>query len=191
MALGAAPSIVGVRFEQLGTGGADDQQRDLLGSVGQVLQEREHGVVGPVQVLETSTVGRCSAMCSRNRHQAVNSSSRSAVRQPRSPSSGRRRWRNQGRSSPSGRKGLELGVADGRGVGLQDPGVGLDDLSERPERDALAVRQASTLAPGDELGLRRCSRRVPRRSGSCPGPGSPTTVTSWGRRPPRSCRRCP
>ena len=43
---------------------------------------------------------------------------------------------------------------DRRGVGLQDPGVGLEDLAQGPERDPLAVRQAAALAPGDEAGLR-------------------------------------
>ena len=37
-------------------------------------------------------------------------------------------------------------------VGLEDPGLGLDDLPERPERDALAVGQAATVSPGDEIG---------------------------------------
>ena len=49
---------------------------------------------------------------------------------------------------------LELGL-DGRAVvGLEDAGVSLHDLAERPEGDALAVRQAAALAPGDQLGAR-------------------------------------
>ena len=37
-------------------------------------------------------------------------------------------------------------------VRLQDPRFGLDDLSQRPERDALAVGQAAAVTPGDEIG---------------------------------------
>ena len=32
-----------------------------------------------------------------------------------------------------------------------DPGLRLDDLAERPERDAVAVREAAAVAPGDDL----------------------------------------
>ena len=45
----------------------------------------------------------------------------------------------------------------GRGivVRLVDAGLRLDDLGERPERDAVAVCEAATLAPRRELGHRR------------------------------------
>ena len=36
-------------------------------------------------------------------------------------------------------------------VRLEDAGLGLHDLTERPERDAVAVRQAPSLAPADEI----------------------------------------
>src|SRR5581483_8991624 len=38
----------------------------------------------------------------------------------------------------------------------EDPGVGLDDLAERPEADTLAVGQRAALPPGDQVrvGLR-------------------------------------
>ena len=51
-----------------------------------------------------------------------------------------------------GKHRVELRRRDLGRVGLQDPGVGLDDLAERPEGDPLAVRQAPALPPGDELG---------------------------------------
>ena len=38
-----------------------------------------------------------------------------------------------------------------RRVLLEDAGLRLDDLAERPERDPVAVREAASLAPGDEL----------------------------------------
>ena len=34
-----------------------------------------------------------------------------------------------------------------------DSGLRLDDLSERPQRHPVAVRQAAALTPGDELGI--------------------------------------
>ena len=34
-----------------------------------------------------------------------------------------------------------------------DPGLRLDDLAQRPQRDAVAVGEAATLAPGDEIGV--------------------------------------
>ena len=104
--------VVGVALEQLGPRGADDQQRHALGAIGEVLQECEHRVVRPVQVLEHQHRRvAASAMCSRNRRQAVNSSSRSAEEDASIPSSGRSRWRNQARSSPSGSTASSFAVA--------------------------------------------------------------------------------
>ncbi len=110
-------------------------------------------VIGPVQVLEDQHGGVLLGDVLRNRRHAVKSSSRSAVEVASIPSSGNRRWRNQGRSAPSGSTVSSLALSGVGRVGLQDPGVGLQDLPERPERDALPVGQAPTLAPGDELGL--------------------------------------
>ena len=46
---------------------------------------------------------------------------------------------------------LEL-LRRGRGVvGLEDPGVRLDDLAQRPEADPLAVGERTALPPGDDL----------------------------------------
>ena len=36
-------------------------------------------------------------------------------------------------------------------IGLEYPGLGFDDLGERPQRDALPVRQATALTPADEV----------------------------------------
>jgi hypothetical protein len=54
-----------------------------------------------------------------------------------------------GDERPHGALELHLGLCDV--VGLEDPGLRLDDLAERPERDSLAVREGSALAPGDEV----------------------------------------
>ena len=47
----------------------------------------------------------------------------------------------------------ELLLGRRRVVGLENPGVRLDDLAERPEADALAVGERAALPPGDELGV--------------------------------------
>ena len=65
MRVAQAVGVVGVAFEQLGAGGADHEQRDRLGPVGEVLQEREHRVVGPVQVLEHEHGGVAARRCAR------------------------------------------------------------------------------------------------------------------------------
>ena len=60
----------------------------------------------------TSTVGSCSAMCSRNRRHAVNSSSRSAVEVASIPSSGSRRLAEPGALFAFGEDRVELGLGD-------------------------------------------------------------------------------
>src|SRR5579859_1094175 len=45
----------------------------------------------------------------------------------------------------------ELLLCRGAVVRLEDPGVRLDDLAERPEAHALAVGEGTTLTPGDDL----------------------------------------
>ena len=47
---------------------------------------------------------------------------------------------------------VELGRDRGLVIGLQDPGLGLHDLAQRPEADSVPVRKAPPLAPGNELG---------------------------------------
>ena len=46
----------------------------------------------------------------------------------------------------------ELRGGFGRRVRLEDPRVGLDDLAERPESDAVAVGEAAALPPVHQLG---------------------------------------
>ena len=50
-------------------------------------------------------------------------------------------------------------------------GLRLDHLTERPERDAVAVRKTAAAAPRDEAGLvARARAGAPRRAGSCRSP---------------------
>src|SRR5512143_19189 len=43
----------------------------------------------------------------------------------------------------------ELLLDQGVGVALQDPGLSLDDLGQGPEAHAVAIRERTTLKPGD------------------------------------------
>ena len=138
-------------------------------------------VVGPVQILEDEDgrAGwqRCS---SRKRVQAAKFSSREASDASR-PSRARSRWRSHARVRALGHDRVELRLDGGDVVGVADAGVRLDDLRQRPERDALAVGQAAALAPGDHLGARVDVReRTRARAGSCRCPGSPTRRTNCG-----------
>ena len=150
----AQPSVVGSALEQLGPCGADDEQRHALGAIGQVLQEVQHRVVGPVQVLEDEH-GRTVL--------------RDLLEEP--PPRGEqllafgrgRRLDTQQREQPLaeprllgavGQDRVELALRDVRRVGLEDARVRLHDLPERPERDALAVGHAAPLPPRDQLGTR-------------------------------------
>ena len=89
-------------FEQLGAGGADHEERDGLSTIGEVLQEREHRLIRPMQVLEHEhggvLLGDVFQEPSPRGEQLLALGGEVAS----IPSSGSRRWRNQGRSSPSG-----------------------------------------------------------------------------------------
>ena len=52
MAFRRPRTVVGVTFEQLGARGPDDHERHGLCPVGEVLEEGEHRLVGPMKVLE-------------------------------------------------------------------------------------------------------------------------------------------
>ncbi len=104
----------------------------------------------------TRTHGRFAASASRNLRQAVNASSReTAAPSPPAPTSGPRRESNHARSDSSSTRPAtvspELRGRQVLVVGLEDAGLGLDDLAERPERDPLAVRQAAAVSPGDDV----------------------------------------
>ena len=47
-----ASRVVGVTFVEFGSGGSQDEQRHTFRSVSEVLEERQHRVVGPVKVFE-------------------------------------------------------------------------------------------------------------------------------------------
>ena len=99
--------------------------------------EHQHGRVRLGDVLEESAPRREQLLALRRRGRL-------------DPEQGQQRWRNHPLIT-FGKHRIELCAAATPGVGLEDPGVRLDDLPQRPERDAFAVRQASALAPGDQL----------------------------------------
>ena len=75
---------------------------------------------------------------------------------PPSPSSGASRRPEplalRGLADECLQRGVQLGHHVPRRVGLKDAGLGLDDLPQGPERDAVPVGQAATLTPRHELG---------------------------------------
>ena len=145
--------VVGMALEQLGAGGADHEQRHPLGPVREVLEEREHRVVGPVQVLEHEhggvLLGDVLEEPSPGGEQLLALGGGGRL----DPEQRQQALAEPGALVAFGEHRLELRRRDLGCVGLQDPGVGLQDLPERPEGDAFPVGQAPSLAPGDELGL--------------------------------------
>ena len=157
--LAAAPT--GPSLEQLRPGAADDEQRDAAQPVDELVDEVEQAVVGPVQVLEDEherpLLGeRLEEAPPGGERLAAAVSAEAASRPP-----GRRAGAGATRPSAASRSVIERALDGGvqllgrfdLGVLLEDPGLRLDDLRERPERDAVAVGEAASLAPGDELGV--------------------------------------
>ncbi len=153
-------------LQQLRPGGRDHEQRDRAGrpggSVEQALQEVEQCVVRPMEVLD---------------HQDQRPASGQRVQE--APPGGERlllaagldgplltRAEEQAQmgAHPGGRTrvapervlgGLgDLAVDPVGGVGLEDAGLGLDDLAKRTEGDGLAVGGRTALAPGDQVAVR-------------------------------------
>ena len=149
--------VAGVRaerrmaFVELGPGGAQEQERQACDPVGQVLDEREEGVVRPVQVLEhqhgRSLGGETLDEAPPGRERFLERRGLAPVRRR-----GARAWREASLAPgpPPARRSARAWPPPPGAVRLQDPALRLDDLAQRPERDALAVREASTLAPADE-----------------------------------------
>ena len=188
-ALRALAPKVGVTLEQLGSGSAYQEERHALDPVGQLLEECEQGVVRPVEVLEHQHDRPLGGKVLAGTAATRRTTPRGQRGRP-TPTSGASRGEQPPRSGIVGSDlACELGCGFAGGVRLEDPALGLDDLAERPERDAVAVREASSLAPAHELaasldvaaGARRTSRLLPT-------PGSPMTVTSWTRPASRLAR---
>ena len=139
-----------VSFEQLRAGVAHKQERHALGPACEVLEESQHGVIGPVDVLEhehrRGVLGHGLEKPAPRGEQLVALCSRRHVESDK---------REQALAHPfpvgaGGHGEAELVAGRLHVVALEDAGMGLDDLAERPEADPVAVRQAATLAPGEK-----------------------------------------
>ncbi len=118
----------------------------------EVLEEVEQREIGPVQILD-------------DEHRRIPLGDRLEERAPRGERlcalDARRRLeadeRQQALLEPRplvtvGEHRSELVPGDLRRVALEDARMRLHDLAERPERDSVAVREAASLPPADELG---------------------------------------
>ena len=144
-------------LEQLGPGARDDEERHVLDEIDEAVDEVEQPVVGPLEVVD-------------HQHE------RSPLRQrfEKDPPTGEELAtavaetdvlrdetdeRLEARCDPEplrlrdevGDFGRELRCRDGGVVVLVDAHLRLDDLTERPERDAVPVREAAAVPPSDDL----------------------------------------
>ena len=128
----------------------------------------------------TSTVGPSSASASKNRRHAANASTRPLVTagrcrglQPDEAAAGAATpSRDPAHPSTSAATASEsFASATRRVVGLQDAGLGLDHLAQRPERDALAVGKRAAAPPRDQLRqLLDVSAAAPPPAATCRSP---------------------
>ena len=181
-ALRLPPPQPGRRVEELRPRCADDEERDAGRPVDEVVDEVEQAVVGPVQVLEDEH-GR--ALLGERLEEAAPGGEGLVAPSPPSRRSLRAEpdERAQVAVRPSAlvlapaissrrRVRSSFAAASSVGVGLEDARLRLHHLAERPEADAVAVRQAAALAPRDQLRLAVDDARTARaRAGSCRSPG--------------------
>ena len=146
--------------QQLRPGRANHQQRHLARPIGEVVDEVEQPIVGPVQILEHQhqrplpgqrleelppSGEHLATPLATGRHAAARPSQCTHV--PGHPVR-LRRARHQARYRLS-----QLGLRLARGVVLQDARLRLDDLGKRPEADPLAVGERAALPPAEQLGV--------------------------------------
>ena len=154
--LAAAPA--GTPLEQLGPRGRDRQQRHVRNPVDELVHEVEQALVRPVEVLEDDDERPLLG------HRFEKAAPGGEGRLPAVVAElGLGREADEGaqlRLDPVRVAGVREDVGDSasqllldavRGVLLDDAGLGLDDLRERPERYAVAIGEAAALAPRDEL----------------------------------------
>ena len=145
-----APSCV--RLVQLGPCGTDDEERDALRPVGQVLQEREQRRVCPVDVLH----GKHQWRLLRHRLQEPPPSREQLLLRGDlarlDPEQGEQPCPQPRQVVGCGQDRIQFRGRNVLRVRLEDSRMGLHDLAQRPERDPLPVRQAAALPPRDQLG---------------------------------------
>ena len=135
---------------ELRPGGAEQEQGHPGGPVGQVVEEGEHRLVRPVQIVDHEHGRVLRASPSRKRRQAVKDSS---LRRRLAASA--HQW-GEPRLEPGpvwfvlGDGLVELDQGCLGGVRLEDAAFRLDDLAERPEGNPFAVGEAAALAPAHQ-----------------------------------------
>ena len=139
-------------LEQLRAGGAEKQEWHARRPLREVRQEFEEWWVGPVQVFDDDDSG---TVRGDRFHEALPGGE--GLFAGFGLAGVDSEQREQSRPQPVALLDLRKCCVELRGrrlrrIGLEDPGVRLDQLAERPERDPLAVRQAATLTPSDQLG---------------------------------------
>ena len=157
--LAAAPARSA--FEELRPRRRDDEQRNVRHPVDELVEEVEEALVGPVDVLddddERPLLGEPFEEAAPGGERLV-SAIAAELRFAGEPDE-REQMRLDARLVARARERVLDGLVDlrrdllGR-VLLEDAGLRLDDLAERPQRDPVAVGEAAPLAPGDELGIR-------------------------------------
>ena len=156
--LAAAPA--GPALEELGPRRRDDEQRDVGHPVDELVEEVEEALVRPVDVLddedERTLLGETLEEAAPGGERLV------AAIAAELRFAGEAEEREEMRLDARLVAGAGERVLDGlvdlrrdllRRVLLEDAGLRLDDLAERPQRDPVAVGEAASLAPGDELGV--------------------------------------
>ena len=137
-------------FEELGSRRPNHEQRHVGPFSSELLEECEHRLVRPMKVLEDEYRR---PHCSEDLEEpapggellvAPGSRARSDPDERKEP------LPEPGALVAVGQDVVELRDGDRRRVRLEDPGLALDDLAERPERDRRAVGEAAALAPCDE-----------------------------------------
>ena len=150
--LAAAPA--GPALEQLGARRADDEQRHAGRPVGEIVDEVEQAVVGPVQILEDEhqrpLLGQRLEQAAPRRERLVAAVARVLAGRAEADE------RAQEAADPAALRLVGEDVLEHRGqlrlggverVALEDPGLRLHDLAERPVAEALAVGQRPALPP--------------------------------------------
>ena len=156
--LAAAPA--GPALEELGPRGRDDEERNVGHPVDELVEEVEEALVGPVDVLddedERALLGETLEEAAPGGERLVPAIA-AELRFAGEPEEREEMRLDTRLVAGAGERVLD-DLVDLRGdllrrVLLEDAGLRLDDLAERPQRDPVAVGEAAALAPGDELGV--------------------------------------
>ena len=154
VALAGSPG--GMVLEELGPCGAHEQQGRAARRLGKGADELDQRRLGPVEILEHDDRGALLGEC---RHIAgpggeplhlVGAGLQLGTHQRGEPAGDPVPLLGVGHQDVQGDP--QLAHRGSRRIRLQDPRLGLDDLGERPEGDALAVCETSSLAPSGEVG---------------------------------------